>query len=314
MRRLLRLAILLALLWAAGWFVTARVVERAAETWFAEQARDGWIAGYDALATGGFPGRVALDLEGVRMIDPVPATGWEADALRVWAQALRPRSVQARVPGPQRLWVAGTPLDLDGGLSATLRPGWAGGTPAAELAGSGLLLTGPAWQVALEILEIAGVRTEDGGAFSLAVDAVTLDPRWVPEGAPGQVDSIRLAGRGEFAEDASGAAAPERLVVEEAEIDWGATRLEAEGAVALDAEGRPEGRITFRAENWTPLLDLAVAAGLVRAEVAPTWARVFETLEDASGESGQLDLPLVFQQGRMSFGPIPLGPAPRLGG
>ena len=72
------------------------------------------------------------------------------------------------------------------------------------------------------------------------------------------------------------------------------------------------GRITVKAKNWREILQIAVAAGWVPEGLA-------ETLEDGlglraglSGSPETLDAPLSFEKGRVSFGPIPLGTAPRL--
>jgi len=55
-----------------------------------------------------------------------------------------------------------------------------------------------------------------------------------------------------------------------------------------------------------------LAAGLIKPEVAPTWVNVFALLAAQTGDPEDLDLPLVFAKGRMSLGPLPLGPAPRM--
>jgi hypothetical protein len=52
--------------------------------------------------------------------------------------------------------------------------------------------------------------------------------------------------------------------------------------------------------------------GLVQPEVAPTVERMMETMAASSGDPQVLDLPLKFSSGRMSLGPLPLGPAPRM--
>ena len=80
-----------------------------------------------------------------------------------------------------------------------------------------------------------------------------------------------------------------------------------------NAEGLAEGRIELRLSNWRKAIPVAVALGLVTPEVAPTWENVFAVLSEQSASPEDLDLPLVFQRGRMSLGPLPLGPAPRLG-
>jgi hypothetical protein len=55
-----------------------------------------------------------------------------------------------------------------------------------------------------------------------------------------------------------------------------------------------------------------VAAGLITADAAPTVTRALELLVQQGNDPSVLTLPLAFQQGRMSLGPLPLGPAPFL--
>ena len=58
--------------------------------------------------------------------------------------------------------------------------------------------------------------------------------------------------------------------------------------------------------------DVLVAAGLITADAAPTVTRALELLVQQGNDPSVLTLPLAFQQGRMSLGPLPLGPAPFL--
>ena len=88
--------------------------------------------------------------------------------------------------------------------------------------------------------------------------------------------------------------------------------LNAAGELDVDVSGMPTGRITVRAKNWREMLQLAVASGVVAEGFAPTIERALELLSQMSGNPRTLDAPLSFEDGRMSFGPIPLGAAPRL--
>lgn len=315
MRLVLQLVIVLAVLWAAGWFVLARLVERGAETWFAEQERDGWVAGYTALGAGGFPGRITLSLEQARMIDPGAGNGWEAPALRLTTVASQPAVVQVEAPAPQRAWIAGTPVEITGILAGALRPGWLGGAQEARIEGRELRLSGPGGWLDIARLDTLLRATEAGQRveLSIALEDLVPDPASLPEVSSRPIERMAMAGMAELAPDRFGDMLIERLTLDRAQIDWAAARLSAEGSVARAADGLAEGRITFRAQDWRPWLDLAVATGIVRAELAPTWARVFRTLQTATGGTGALELPLVFRSGRMSLGPLPLGPAPRLG-
>jgi hypothetical protein len=93
---------------------------------------------------------------------------------------------------------------------------------------------------------------------------------------------------------------------------WGAMELEAAGNLSVDSEGRPEGRITMRAVNWRDMLGVAASAGWIPQELLPTAERALGLLAGFSGNPDTIDAPLSFQNGFISLGPVPLGPAPRL--
>ena len=88
--------------------------------------------------------------------------------------------------------------------------------------------------------------------------------------------------------------------------------MQATGQVDRAADGFASGRIDFRIENWRQIPALVVALGLVRPEMGDAISRGVEALARDGGNPDRLDLPLIFADGRMSLGPLPLGAAPRL--
>ena len=63
---------------------------------------------------------------------------------------------------------------------------------------------------------------------------------------------------------------------------------------------------------WALLPTFAVAAGILPEALSGTVERALEVLAGLSGAKDTLDVPLTFADGSVSFGPVPLGPAPRL--
>ncbi len=59
-------------------------------------------------------------------------------------------------------------------------------------------------------------------------------------------------------------------------------------------------------------MPVLVAAGIVTAEVSPTVTRAMELLAQQGPDPEVLTVPLSFNSGLMSLGPLPLGPAPDL--
>jgi hypothetical protein len=92
--------------------------------------------------------------------------------------------------------------------------------------------------------------------------------------------------------------------------------LSAQGNLAPDAQGLAEGTIDLRLKGWRSLPAVVVALGLVPPANAVTLQRGLEYLAKSGAQSGGdpevIALPLTFKSGKMSLGPLPLGPAPRL--
>jgi hypothetical protein len=86
--------------------------------------------------------------------------------------------------------------------------------------------------------------------------------------------------------------------------------LRVAGTLDVDSAGVPVGRITVRAENWRQMLEVARRAGLVPRALEGTVASALELVAGLSGRPETIDAPLNFRNGRVSFGPIPIGPRP----
>jgi hypothetical protein len=95
-------------------------------------------------------------------------------------------------------------------------------------------------------------------------------------------------------------------------LAWGVVDLTAQGTLKPDAQGLAEGQIDLRLKGWRSLPAAAVALGLVPASNEVTVQRGLEFLAKASPDPEVISLPLKLQNGLMSLGFIPLGPAPAL--
>ena len=311
------LLVVVAALWSAVWFAAARTLERAAETWFAETAAAGLGAGYDHLSVGGWPFRLQLRVERPRLLDPATGMGWQGEGVRGGVALWAPLRPEVAPEGLQVVWLDGAEWvvearGLRGGARLALRPAPVEGV---EVALSDAELRGPDGEVvrlAEGTLRVAMGEGVPWAALELAgLEVEGLD--WPEDVAPRPEGPVaRLAGRVEVEPMWALPWPPARIALRDLALDWGGTRLRGGGSLDVAPEGWPEGRINFEAEDWEPLVGLAVALGAVTAEVAPTWLQVFAALEEADGVEGVLEVPLIFQRGRMSLGPLPLGQAPRL--
>lgn len=337
MRWMVWLAGSAAVLWGGLWYGGSVAIQRGAEDWFRQQAAQGLTAEQTALSVSGFPGRFDLGIEGLRLADPASGTGWQAPAVHIHAQSWRPWRITADLPPDQTVTLPDQRLDIGSvGLTATLAAAASTDLPLAEVAVSGQRLTATSdagWTLGLGDFAAALVADPAGPAgayrltfdlapltpdpaFHAAVQAVSLPDLPAPD-FPAAIDT--LAGTVLLAFSApldrhSGETNPQltRIEIAEATLVWGALSLSAKGVLTADAEGLAEGRIDLALTNWNRLPALLVGSGLVLPGVGTTIGNMLKALAAQSPDLAVLALPLDLKAGRMSLGPFPLGPAPRL--
>ncbi|HSF63062.1 MAG TPA: DUF2125 domain-containing protein, partial [Paracoccaceae bacterium] len=190
------------------------------------------------------------------------------------------------------------------------------------VAGEGLALTAPdGARLGAATARLATRR--DGSAphaheVGLDVTGLAPDPaRAALAGLPPVAETLRIVAVAALTAplDRHAAAAPptlDRLTLREATFRWGPAALTASGEITADAQGRAEGTVSIRITDWRRMLDAATALGLIRPEIAPTWAEMARRLSEAAGSGDDLDLPLRMSGGRLSLGPLPLGAAPQM--
>ena len=103
-----------------------------------------------------------------------------------------------------------------------------------------------------------------------------------------------------------------RLIVKDFQFVWSKLHLSAKGQIEPGPDGVAVGQIDFRIEEWRFVPALAVALGLIRPELAESLTKGLEALAKSGGDPDVLKLPLTFADGKMTLGPLPLGPAPIL--
>ncbi|HMO70657.1 MAG TPA: DUF2125 domain-containing protein [Paracoccaceae bacterium] len=334
MRWLLWVVVAAGLIWSGVWYAASVALDRAARQAVAAAGAQGLIVAEEGIAVRGFPNRLDLTVTAPRLADPVTGAAWQAPFVQLFALVYRPWHLIAALPAGQRLTLAdGTAMVVEAGrlqASVVLEPVSALPLDRAVLAGEGLALVlerpeaAPA-ALAASRLNLAMRRDPSRAGWheiglvvaDLAPDAAVMAALPPGAGLPPAIGAIRLrafAGLTAPLDRFAGETRPRLTALElrEASLRWGALTVTAEGAVVADAAGQAEGRIDIRIEPWPLALDAAVAAGLIRAELAPTWAELARRLAETSPDPARLDLPLTFARGRTAIGPLPLGPAPFL--
>jgi hypothetical protein len=325
MRILTAVVLVLAALWAGWWVVGSRAAGHTAGAALARLRAEGWTAEAGSIAVRGFPNRFDTTFEDLVLAPPGRLPRWRAPFFQILALSYRPWHVIAVFPPAQEIATPGGPVQIDARemraslvLEASSRLALDRFTFSAEdVAMTGAPLAGierallatrqTAGRAAAHdlALDLQGLRLAPGlralldpaGRLEAAVELVSLDAtldfdaqwdRFAAETRP-QLTAVELRRAG---------------------ITWGALRLTAAGALQVGADGRPEGRITVTARGWRQMLALARDAGLLTQAAAETLARGLAELE--AGSPDTLAVPLTLAGGRVLFGAIPLGPAPRL--
>lgn len=335
MRKLLFLMVALTVLWSGYWYVGSTAVRDGVTTWFADAARQGITAENAGVTVAGFPNRFDLTIDEVKLADPVSGAGWQAPFVQVFAMTWKPWHIIAALAPEQVVTLPGQVVTVGSAdLKASLRAKPSTDLPLAEvrLAGTSLdLASDQGWTLALGDFTV-GLRADEAlgpagyefgfdlapltpdPAFLTAVKAVTI-PDLAPSDLPATVDalwgSIYLTLSAPLDRHA-GDVRPylKRVEINQFNLTWGQLGASASGVVEADANGYAAGKVTIDVTNWDRLPAVLVAAGLIKPEVAPTVARGMQALAAQSPDLKLLSLSLVLEDGQMSFGPFPLGPAP----
>jgi len=330
MRKLLAFAIVAAALWGGYWFVGSAAVERGLVAWLDARRADGWVAEYDSLNTAGFPNRFDTTITGLTLSDPALDVTWKAPLFQILALSYRPNHIIVALPHTQTLETRFQRVDIASTQmrgSVVFRPGTALAPDRATIVMDDLTLDGSGgWSVGLAEGRLATRRTVAlDNAHDVAFTALGLAPTAAmlatldPDARlPKTVDTLKIdttvtfdAPWDRFALEGD---RPQitAVTLKLAQATWGALDLRAAGQLTVDSLGVPSGRITVTITNWRDILGLAVAGGLVPADIARTVERGLSLMAGMSGDPTTLEAPLSFQNGFVSFGPVPLGPAPRL--
>jgi hypothetical protein len=330
MRKLLIVVLAAAIGWGGYWFIAKAAVESGLKTWIDERRTEGWAADYASLETKGFPSRFDTTIIDLQLADPETGVAWTTPFFQILALSYRPNHVIAVWPKEQTI---ATPLQKTTLVTDTMRasvvlkPGTSLELDRAIFELDNLKLASTdGWTASIDKgslasrLSVGKINTHD-----VAVDATGFHPSrdlldlLDPAGTlPDVFERLHIETTVAFDAPWDRYAIEDRrpqvttFSLNKLDARWGKMDLQAAGEFDVDAAGNPTGRITIRAKNWREMLQLTVASGLIPSGLAPTIERALELLAEMSGNPETLDAPLTFQEGRMSFGPIPLGASPRI--
>lgn len=328
MKRMLILVLVGTVFWSGYWVVGRSGVHGAFETWFDARRGDGWAADYSELSVRGFPNRFDTTLTNPAIADPKSGLAWSAPFLQIFALSYKPNHIIAVWPNTQT-W--STPHTSYGVKSANMRASIVMGNALnlplnrANFVAQTVEITNKntSSMTALTGLQIAITQTPGmENSYRLALNADGVAPPKIANisdniaALPDHFDTLRaditMAFDRPWDLRALDTARPQptQIKLKLAEAKWGHLSLQFAGDLAVDAHGVATGRIALKAQNWREILTLAVSLGWIPASMEPHIETGLSLVSKMSGNAETLDIPLTFGGGRISLGPIPLGPAP----
>lgn len=330
MRRLIRLALILATLWCLWWFAASALLRNGVEHWLDARRAEGWQAEARDISGGGFPLYLNATLADLTLADPDTGVALRSDSLTLKADAWWPG--QARVILPDSPITLAAP-DRQTRLvmnDSQMRMALA---PSTDLSIKTLSWTSGPWAlsdplgslVAADSLRLAMVQTdaEDTYLFDINMAAARLGdmPRTrlrIPDDWPIAFDALALDMTVSFDRPWDLRALeerrpqPRRIDLRLAEASWGALSLNVAATLDVDASGTPTGDIAIQARDWQSMLTLAETTGAMRPDLRPQAERILGLLAGASGNPDTIDVTLTARNGLLMLGFIPLGPAPQI--
>ena len=312
------------------WFATGRL-ETELATWQAQRRAAGWAVTAGQPERTGWPLTAAIQVTDVALAggdaDLPGGFAWRATRLELSVALLRPRLLNVRVAGDQRLRFAEVPefgftaerfevaIPLDPGVPAR----------SADLAATGLHATPPAGPCDIGTLAVhvdtrpAAAQGENGVILTASAEAIGLPPLpgdrpWPfgPRIASVSLDAA-LTGPLPGAPDLATRAAAWRdgggtLVLRRLALGWGPLGLSGSATMALDEHMQPMGAATVRLVGYDATLDALVAAGAMapRAAVAAKGVLTILARTPEGGGSPRVELPVTLQDRTLTAGRFPL--------
>lgn len=320
MRGILWVVLAVGILWAGYWFVGSNAVERAATDWFAKAAAQGIEATQDGISVAGFPNRFDLTVTQPQLLARATGWGWQAPFAQVFAMTWKPWHVIAALPNTQTVMTPDQTITLlSSKMQASLRL-----IPSPDLALAEAVIEGhdlqansdKGWQMAAKTLVAAVASQKNDQHLGLDITDLAIDPAMAPT-LGGVVSTVHLDAVVSFTAPLDRHIAetqPQMTTVTLANFHavWGELTVAAAGKVIADADGFATGNVDFHFKHWRSIPPLLIAMGLVEPGFGKSITGGLEALAKSGPDPETLDLTLTFADGRMNFGPLPLGPAPRL--
>ena len=327
MRRLTFIVLALAALYGSYWFIGATALAKGIDAQISAMQADGWTVQTTDLTTEGFPSRFDTSASDITLGTPDRGLIWRVPFAQANALSYRPNEVILVLPEHQEIEIDGKTYEVQSdGLkaSATVAANTALDLTSFTAQSGPLAVDGATGELVSLSNGIVALRPSGPAPLTYDVyanlDGLTLsaglrrllDPTSaLPETfAQSTIDGTVTLSAPLDRHALTAAEVPQidGFKINAMTLTWGKLSLRASGEIAIDSAGLPTGKLTLSAQNWSQVLDMAVQAEIIDQTVVRTVKNMAKLM---AGGSTDLSVPVSFQNGMMSLGPIPAGPAPR---
>lgn len=330
MRKVLWLVLAAILIYAAYWMIGAKGTETAISAWIDARASEGWQAEAEEIKTRGFPTRFDTEIRAPRLADPRSGVAISTPRIDILSQSHRPTRFTLRMAPELSLASPYQRLDItqdraEAQLFVAAGPNLTLDHTALTLDGLELQSTAR-WGFSLDAAQITTQRQADA---PLAHDIKASIQGFAPTG--GLIEEIDrdalLSDRFEtLTLDLSATfdgpwdihvlegprPQPTYIDLTDLSAQWGKLELKLAGRFDIDTRGYPDGTLAVKAKNWREMVELAISTGAIPENMSNLALRGGEMLASLSGRKDSIDAELTLNNGMISLGFIPLGPAPRI--
>lgn len=311
--------------WSLWWLIGSIIIQLGVPKLLDLNRENGGRSELTVDSVRGFPGHFGITLSDIALSNPSRTTEWVGDALNVKLRAWNPTHANIIFPPAYRLRTEGvryTVSSISNETEIAFSPGLT--LKFKKLVGAYSDLTiqsskGASFAVEKAAFDIRPAKATDYG-FDINVDisALKLPPQLRREidlsySLSDTIALISLDAVVDFDKDwtpfEAGASNPQptEINLKNFELLWDGLSFSAQGDLEIDRAGQARGTIYLQTENWRRLVELAAANGKISASEK---AQAETGLAVLSGGKDALRVPLVFQDGFMSLGPVPIGQAP----
>lgn len=322
MRRLLlwltALAVLLCGAWLGGETLMVRQLRR-----FAAQDAGLRVATLDEMRR---PGRLGVRATGVEVA--LPAGHLDLPTADLWLNPLRPTELRLALPAQVGIDAGAGPMALglaDAQARLRLRPLAGAEVGGLVLHAGAMTLDGAVLAQGLDVT--ATLSDKSAGAYDITLMLRGLDSRALGLPLP---DATDLTARGRLWLDRIPSPQtlepgtqplPTGLRIDDSALRIGRLDARILGELHADAQGRAEGQIAVYTRDARSFLDTAAETGLIPKKVVALAGTLLTNISALPMQEGgdmafpdpaadELRLPLRMAEGKISLGPLTLGPAP----